>query len=62
MESLEVIVNLIANTTTEKGLKVNAFADKRQYEKGLKVTDDEINNIKLKPDIFRGDWNYSIHP
>lgn len=62
LESLEVIVNLIANTTTEKGLKVNANADKRHYEKGLKISDEEIKNIKLKPDIFRGDWNYSIQP
>jgi Rhodopirellula transposase DDE domain len=62
LESLEVIVNLIANTTTEKGLKVKALADKRQYEKGLKVTDEEIKSIKIKPDKFRGDWNYNIHP
>lgn len=62
LESLEVIVNLIANTTTEKGLKVKALADKRQYEKGLKVTDEEIKSIKLELDNFRGDWNYNIHP
>lgn len=62
LESLEVIVNLISNTTTEKGLKVKALADKRQYEKGLKVTDEEIKSIKIKPDTFRGDWNYNIHP
>ncbi len=62
MESLEVIVNLIANTTTQKGLKVKALADKRQCEKGLKVTDEELKNIKLERDTFRGDWNYKIHP
>ena len=62
LESLEVIVNLIANTTTENGLKVKALADKRQYEKGLKVTDEEIKRIKIKPDKFRGDWNYNIRP
>ncbi len=62
LESLEVIVNLIANTTTEKGLKVKALADKRKYEKGLKVTDEEIKSIKIKPDKFRGDWNYNIYP
>jgi hypothetical protein len=61
LESLEVIVKLIANTTREKGLKVKVLADKRQYEKGLKVTDREIKSIKLKPDTFRGDWNYTIH-
>ncbi len=60
--SLEVIVNLIANTTTLKGLKVKALADKRQYEKGLKVTNEELNRIKLERDAFRGDWNYGIYP
>ncbi len=62
MESLEGIVNLIANTTTEKGLKVKASADEKEYEKGLKVTDEELKNIKLKLDTFRGNWNYSIYP
>ena len=62
LESLEVIVNLIANTTTQKGLKVKALADKRQYEKGLKVTDKELKSIKLERDTFRGDWNYKIYP
>jgi hypothetical protein len=62
LESLGVIVNLIGNTTTQKGLKVKALADERQYEKGLKVTDRELKEIKLKPDTFRGDWNYRILP
>jgi hypothetical protein len=34
--SLEIIVNLIANTTTSKGLTINAKADENQYEKGNK--------------------------
>lgn len=62
MESLEVVVSLIANTTTQKGLSVKAKADKRQYEKGLKVTDEELKNIKLKPSEFKGNWNYTICP
>ena len=62
LESLEVIVNLIANTTTEKGLKVKALADEKEYEKGLKVTDEELKKIKLKLDTFRGNWNYTIYP
>jgi hypothetical protein len=62
LESLEVIVNLIANTTTEKGLKVKALADKREYEKGLKVSDEELKKIKLKIETFRGNWNYTISP
>ncbi|MEO8962699.1 MAG: ISAzo13 family transposase [Ginsengibacter sp.] len=60
LESLEVIVNLIANTTTQKGLKVRAKADQRIYEKGIKVEDEDLKNIKLTANSFRGDWNYKI--
>ena len=60
--SLEVIVNLIANTTTQKGLKVKAKADLNQYEKGIKVNDEELKKIKLTNKDFRGDWNYEIAP
>jgi transposase len=60
--SLEVIVNLIANTTTQKGLTVNAKEDKTQYEKGIKITDQEMENINLLQSDFRGDWNYKITP
>lgn len=62
LESLEVIVNLIANTTTLKGLTIKAKADKNQYEKGLKVADDEMEKINLTNKEFRGDWNYKISP
>lgn len=62
LESLEVIVNLIANTTTRKGLSVRAKADKKEYQKGIKVTDEELKNIKLKPSGFNGNWNYTISP
>ena len=62
LESLEVIVSLIANTTTEKGLKVGALADKKEYEKGLKVSDKEVDSFKLNRDEFRGDWSYSLAP
>lgn len=62
LESLEVIVNLIANTTTQKGLTIKAEADKNQYEKGLKVDDEELKKIRLTGKEFRGDWNYKISP
>jgi len=60
--SLEVIVNLIANTTTKKGLTVNAKEDKTQYEKGIKITDQQMENINLIQSDFRGEWNYKISP
>ena len=62
LKSLEVIVNLIANTTTLKGLAIKAKADKNQYGKGLKVDDEELKKINLTNKEFRGDWNYKISP
>lgn len=62
LESLEVVVNLIAATTTEKGLQVKAKADETRYEKGIKVLDEELEKINLTRSAFRGDWNYTIDP
>ncbi len=62
LESLEVIVSLIANTTTKKGLTVKAKVDKSNYEKGIKVNNETLEKIKLIKKEFRGDWNYQINP
>lgn len=60
--SLEVVVNLIANTRTQKGLIVKADCDKKQYERGIKVLEEEFEKIKIEKSPFRGDWNYTINP
>jgi hypothetical protein len=60
--SHEVIVNLIAATTTQKGLKVRAQLDTNPYPKGIKVSDDEFASIRLVRDDFHGEWNYTIMP
>jgi hypothetical protein len=60
--SHEVIVNLIANTTTDNGLRVQSALDKGQYPKGIKITDQELAAVRLTPSRFHGDWNYSISP
>jgi len=62
LESLETIVNLIANTTTQKGLKIQAALDSGQYPKGIKVKDKELAQVYLERDTFHGDWNYAILP
>jgi hypothetical protein len=45
--SHEVIINLIAATTTTTGLKVYAQLDDRTYEKGIKVTDAQLATINI---------------
>lgn len=60
--SHEVIVNLIAATTTRKGLKVQAQLDTNTYPKGIKVSDEEFAVIRLDRDEFHGEWNYTITP
>ena len=62
LTSYEVIVNLIANTTTEQGLVVRAEIDPKQYERGIKVTDHELAQVRLEPNPFHGEWNYAIKP
>jgi len=62
LTSLRVIVNLIAGTTTSKGLKVHAEIDGRNYPAGIKIPDSEMAEIKLRRDAFHGEWNYEIMP
>lgn len=60
--SHEVIVNLIAATTTRTGLTVRAQLDPTLYPKGVKVSDEEFAAICLTRDEFHGEWNYVITP
>jgi len=60
--SRAVVVNLIGSTRTQTGLRVEAELDTNTYEKGIKVTDEEMESVRLKMDKFHGDWNYSIAP
>ena len=56
------IVQLIANTTTKKGLVINAKLDKNHYLKGIKISDKELRKVNMKKDVFHGEWNYRIMP
>lgn len=62
LTSHEVVVNLIANTTTKTGLKVRCELDLNSYPKGRRVTDDELLMVNLTRDPFHGEWNYTIAP
>lgn len=58
--SHEVIVSLIAATTTKKGLKVQCAADMNAYPKGVKVSKQEMKALNVVPEGFHGEWNYEI--
>jgi len=60
--SYQVIVSLIAATTTEKGLRVRAALDRSTYPAGAKVAADELAKVNLKTARFHGDWNYTLIP
>jgi Rhodopirellula transposase DDE domain len=53
--SYQVIIDLIAATTTTKGLTVQSVLDENQYEKGRKVSDAELAAVNLQPDPFHGE-------
>jgi Rhodopirellula transposase DDE domain len=60
--SYEVIVQLIANTTTKTGLTVACRLDADVYEKGIKVSDAEMAALNIKLADFHGEWNYTVAP
>jgi hypothetical protein len=62
LTSYRVIVQLIANTTTAKGLKVQAELDQGHYPVGVKITKEELAAVPLTRHEFQGDWNYTVHP
>lgn len=61
-DSLEIIVNLIASTTTESGLHIECGLDFAEYKTGIKVTDEELSEINIVHNKFCGEWNHTIYP
>lgn len=60
--NVQLVVDLIAATTTTKGLKVKSKLDTNIYEIGKKVSDKELQEVKIIKDDFHGEWNYTISP
>jgi len=60
--SHQVIVDLIAATSTKAGLKVRAQIDSNLYPSGLKVSDQQVAALHIERDAFHGEWNYKILP
>lgn len=61
--SHEVIVNLIAHTTTKTGLTIEAELDYTTYPTGIEIPEEELQKLNIRPGKFHGnDWNYTILP
>lgn len=60
--SYETILKYIISTKTSTGLAVKATLDKTTYEKGIKITDEEMGKIKIENHSVLPEWNYTIFP
>ena len=60
--SHQAVVNLIASTTTRAGLIVKAALDTNHYETQIKVSDQELAQLRMTRHAFHGDWNYTLKP
>jgi Rhodopirellula transposase DDE domain len=62
LTSRAVIVSLIGSTKTDTGLAIQAALDEKEYPTGIKVTDEELSEVRIKRNEFHGEWNYTILP
>ena len=60
LETYETVVNLIGSTSTKSGLKIKSKLDGRQYKKGIKISKEEMSEIKIKWHKALPKWNYTI--
>lgn len=57
LTSHQAIVELISNTTTSTGLIVRAALDENEYETAIKISDEELSQIRLERSEFHGVWD-----
>lgn len=56
------VVSLIGGTKTKTGLTVSVRLDEKEYERGIKVSDEALAAVHIERNDFHGEWNYTIHP
>ena len=59
---IETIVNLISSTKTTTGLEVSCVVDTNTYETGLKITEEQKENLNITFVGPNEKWNYIIRP
>jgi hypothetical protein len=62
LRSFETVLKYIRSTTTNQGLKVKAILNEKTYEKGVKISDSQLHEIKIERHDVLPQWNYIISP
>jgi len=62
LETHEIVVSLVSSTRTSTGLEVHCWLDEKDYKKGHKISDSELDQVNIRRNKFHGDWNYEILP
>ena len=56
------VVQLIAETRTETGLTVKCTLVTKGYTSGLRVTDEQMDQLNLWKHAVLPEWNYTLRP
>ena len=62
MESFELILKYIATTSTRTGLRVTSQLNARQYETGIRITDEQMAALNIPANQHIPKWNYTLSP
>ena len=62
LTSYEKALNFMRTTTTETGLEVTASLVEKEYETGVKVSDEQMDSLRIKKAAVCPRWNYCIRP
>ena len=60
--SFETIIKLISGTKTKKGLTVASRLDEKEYNKGVKISNEDMAKLRIEYHSLHPKWNYSILP
>jgi len=61
LTSVRTIIELISATATSTGLTIQADYDPSWYPKGVKISDQQLVALPLRPHDFHGEWNYTLN-
>lgn len=62
LRSLDIMRNCINGTKTKQGLTVDAIINTNLYEKGIKISKDEMDDIPITWGRELPQWNYTVSP